>query len=111
MQKNVAFLKRKPGMTMQEFVEYYETRHAPLAEQYLQGVSVYVRRYVDVGDGPELDFDVITEVWSDNPNALARFAEPEVAALIEVDEENLFDRTKSRFVTVTERETDLFSSG
>src|SRR3546814_16208234 len=44
--KLVALLKRRPGMTLDEFRDYYETTHSKFAEPLKGGLAVrYVRRY------------------------------------------------------------------
>jgi hypothetical protein len=44
-----AFLVKRPDLTMDEFIEYYETKHVPLVNQ-LTGIEnqpvVYRRRYI-----------------------------------------------------------------
>jgi hypothetical protein len=51
--KILLFMKRRPGMSVEDFREYYETKHVPLAEKYSSGISRYVRRYVDPQPHPE----------------------------------------------------------
>ena len=115
--KVLVFLKRRPGMTVAEFRTYYEEVHAKLCTKYAVGARRYLRRYVDAMPQPltgatdEMDFDVITELWFDDRaifDAVIKYAArgklpPDVLA----DEERLFDRTRSRFATVIETETDL----
>lgn len=71
MIKLVGLFKRKPEMTREEFVNRYETVHAPLAAELLPFISAYSRSFVRasempahiVGWTPKFSFDVITEVW------------------------------------------------
>jgi uncharacterized protein (TIGR02118 family) len=104
-------LKRRDGMTREEFIDYYEKRHAPLAASYMPGVRKYVRRYLAPARHrppvDELEFDVITEIWCDDPAQLRNFGDPDVAATIARDEEALFDRAAMRVVVVEEHETPL----
>jgi hypothetical protein len=116
--KIILFLKRKPGMSVQDFRDYYESHHRLLAEKYSKGVARYVRRYIEpvAGGtaealGDELGFDVITEVWIADRAMfeqvgafLARNAPP--PDVLE-DELKLFDRAKSRVATVVEFESDV----
>jgi hypothetical protein len=57
-------MKRKPGMTMAEFIDYYENHHAKLGETLMPLARRYVRRYVTPEPNPitgeivELPFDV-----------------------------------------------------
>lgn len=111
MHKLLIFLKRKPGLGAAEFRDYYETRHVPLCLKYMAGATRYLRRYCDAAGGEEPPCDVITELWFESAKArdlvldsLARDAMPqEVIA----DELNLFDRSKTRAVAVSECETQL----
>jgi len=43
MIKVMAFIKRKPGISHEEFVQHYEEVHAPLAVKHLTTISRYVR--------------------------------------------------------------------
>jgi EthD domain len=115
--KILMFLKRRPGMSLQAFRDYYEGVHSKLGEKYSAGVSRYVRRYIEPlpGSRPdeshESDFDVITETWFEDRSAFERVARyltgGELPAEVLADEERLFDRSKSRFTTVFECESNL----
>ena len=106
MAKLVCFLKRRKGMSFDEFVKYYETRHAPLAAPYMTNARHYTRRYLQPSSNPTntvapaADFDVITEIWFDHRAALdadmAKLGAPDVAKMIAVDEEKVFDRPATR---------------
>lgn len=117
--KIILFLKRKPGMSVQEFRDYYENHHRVLAETYsTKAVKRYVRRYIEPvaggtaeAKGDELGFDVISEVWIEDRAMfeqvgafLAKNAPP--PEVLE-DELKLFDRDKSRVATVVEFESDV----
>lgn len=115
--KILIFLKRRPGMSTAAFRDYYERVHSKFGEKYSDGLSRYLRRYVepladDLGSHVEaLDFDVITELWFEDRRAfdlLVKYAAhgrlpPEVIE----DEQRLFDRGKMRYVTVVEHESTL----
>lgn len=116
--KVLIFLKRKPGLSIAEFRDYYENRHRHLGEKYGQGMLLkYRRNYVDpvpnneTGQSGELDFDVITEMWFDR-EAYAKAildlgTKMEFPADVLADEENVFDRSKTRYAGVVEFESDL----
>jgi uncharacterized protein (TIGR02118 family) len=114
--KILLLMKRKPGMSREAFRDYYENHHVPLAMRHGGGVTLkrYVRRFLEpqphgeFGDGGELAYDVITELWFDD-EAMFRgtlhylsttVMHPEVCA----DEANLFDRPSMRIATVIECE-------
>lgn len=114
--KLLVFLKRKPGMTMPEFIDRYENVHARVGEKALKGSAIrYFRRYVHPpranSTRPEPDFDVVTEIWfPDRPTYerwLERVAAPEIVKEIEEDELLQFDRSKKRHLIVEERESKL----
>ncbi len=111
--KVVIFLKRKPGLSIAAFRDYYENVHSRLAAKYSSpSIVKYMRRYVEpvpnleTGEAGELDFDVITEMWIDNPahargllDIATRMGFP---ADILADEENVFDRSKTRYAAIVE---------
>ena len=115
--KILYLLKRRPGMSIEAFREYYETRHAKLGEKYSQGVSRYMRRFLDpmpnpdTGESGELPFDVITELWIEDEKTFLAMKEYISTKLmpdeIVEDEKNLFDRPKIRTATVVEYESDM----
>jgi hypothetical protein len=115
--KIMIFLKRRPGMSLAAFREYYEGVHARLCLKYAVGALRYVRRYVQPLPLPgssvaeELDFDVVTEIWFDNRAIYDKVVEAASLGLMPAevleDEERLFDRPKSRFATVVECDSEL----
>ena len=119
MIKLITLLKKRPGMSRDEFQAYYESRHARLGERYVPNARKYVRRFVEpmpelyIGDLNEPDFDVVMELWFENRGELDRalgiLFKPEVAAEIANDEIRLFDREYTRVFVVTEEcESQLF---
>lgn len=115
MFKTVCLLKRKPGMSFEDFMDYYESYHAKLGEKVLPDGIRYVRRYLRgvpnpvTGEVAELEYDVLTEMWFETreayDEAMAALSEPKIAAEIVEDEEKLFDRPKIRFCTIEEHES------
>ncbi|HEX4376583.1 MAG TPA: EthD domain-containing protein [Steroidobacteraceae bacterium] len=110
-------MKRKPGMSVQAFRDYYENHHAPFCAQFSAAVARYIRRYLEpnphpeTGPAPELPYDVITELWFDNEPAFKATLKYLTTSImpdeVVADEKKLFDRSSFRIVTVVERETDL----
>ncbi len=118
MIKAIGLLKRRKGMTVAEFRAYYESRHRLIGEKYLTGcASRYVRRYLNPSERHEArqptdsEYDVVLEIWYPSrvayEAAAARLSTPEAVREIVADEERLFDRSKNRFYTVEECESDL----
>ena len=76
MLKVLLLLKRKPGMTMAEFMERYETIHAPMGTKVGTKTRFYARHYLHPGRHPifgdevqEPEYDVVTELWYDDIDA------------------------------------------
>ena len=112
--KILLLMKRKPGMSVEAFREYYETHHAPLAEKYGAGNNRYIRRFLDPQPHPEtgtneLPYDVITELWyrdeADFKATLGYITTSIMPDEIVADEKNLFDRSSFRIATVVEHES------
>jgi uncharacterized protein (TIGR02118 family) len=108
MIKVFGYLKRKPGLSAQEFADYYEDTHVPLVLSKAHMPLVYKRNYIRRGDainieGDEIGFDCMTElVFADRDNLLAWMTSlggDEIAR----DEENFIDRAKTRAYVVDER--------
>jgi hypothetical protein len=115
--KILLFMKRRPGMTLEAFQDYYENHHAPLCAKYASGMGRYIRRFLtphpnpETGAADELQFDVITELWFED-EATFRGTVKYLATSImpdEVveDEKRLFDRARTRMATVVECESTL----
>jgi len=98
MVKEMLLIKRKPGLSREEFVKHYEEVHAPLILKNCPTVKRYVRNYVanTLGAvGP--DFDCITEVWYDDMagfKALGRVYMSEAGKPIRDSEESFMDSGK-----------------
>jgi hypothetical protein len=118
MYKILVFLKRRPGLSMQEFVAYYESNHAKLGEQFMRGNSTrYQRRYlypighpVDGGTN-ESEYDAVTEMWfkdEDQWKATAGLiSKPGAAEAVVEDEKRFMDRSRMRMFAVEEFESDV----
>jgi uncharacterized protein (TIGR02118 family) len=114
--KILLFMKRRPGMTVEAFRDYYENHHVPLAMKHGGGVKLsrYVRRYLEPqmhaesGTNEELPYDVITELWFDDEamwrGTVQYLSTTVMADAVVEDELNLFDRRTMRIATVVECE-------
>ena len=113
MIKVVLLVRRKPGLSREEFRGYYESRHAPLAASQLRCCVRYVRNFVveDVAGQP--DFDCVTEFWYelDGPWREARdhIASEASRQTLAADEAKFMDRGSMRVVVVSECETPAAS--
>jgi hypothetical protein len=119
MFKIIALLKKKPGLSVEEFKAYYEQRHAPHGLPYLRGNCVrYIRRYFQPltnnplpGDGKTCEYDGIMELWFKDraqwEATMKLLSEPSVMQSIVEDERQLFDRDAIRMFVVDECESDV----
>jgi uncharacterized protein (TIGR02118 family) len=113
--KLIILAKRKPGMSPQAFREYYETHHSVLARSLAPAMRRYQRNYLTpfpAASTPagEVAFDCVTEVWFDREEifqqTLAQLAaQPDKAAALAADEENLFDRSSIRWYAAVESDS------
>ncbi len=119
--KILLFMKRRPGMSMEAFRDYYENHHVPLAMANsggrAPGIVRYMRRYLtplphaESGTNEELPYDVVSELWFDD-EAIFRgtvdyLSTTVMNEAVVTDELNLFDRPTMRMAVVTECETDM----
>lgn len=101
----MGLFKRKPGLSIDKFKDYYENHHIKLFDEHVShpGVLRYTRRYLTPFAGlasplapPKGDgYDVIMEVWYSNRELFESFkgqSDPGFADIVRKDEENLFDR-------------------
>ena len=110
-------MKRRPGKSVSEFREYYETKHRLIGEKYLTGYATrYLRRFTNPNmdrDGQLRDpeYDVFLEIWYPDQEAYEAcgkaLSAPEVAKEIKEDEEKVFDMRFMRSYLVEEVESDL----
>lgn len=76
MLKVISLLKRKEGMSFEEFRTWALEEHPPLGKK-LPGIRHY-RMSVVLEDDPDLPCDAVSEFWFDDNDArLAAFATPE----------------------------------
>ena len=122
MFKQVCFFKKRPDMTMEQFIDYYEEKHASLLRELLPPMYIFRRNYLSFddpmfafdgrgGSGDDLDFDVITEVvFSTREEAealMAVVAKPEVFAKIQADEANFVEPGRARSFVVQVRQSPI----
>ncbi|MBI2705212.1 MAG: EthD domain-containing protein [Actinobacteria bacterium] len=93
MIKLVAFLKRKPGMSADDFYDHWFNQHAPLiasTPELAQHIVRYEQLALDTGtDG----YDGITIQWMESRASFEAFvAEPKYLELIYPDEGRFLDR-------------------
>jgi len=117
MFKSIALMKRKPGLSREHFIDYYENHHVPLIRSLLPEVCGYRRNFID-GEGafvgPDAvvpEYDVITELWYADraayDSAMARHAQPEIGDRIRDDERKFLDSASVCMFIVDERVSDF----
>ena len=121
MIKLIALVARKPGLSLEAFIDHYEHIHVPLIMELLPYAVGYRRNYVTPGgayqnpfaDGaaPNAAFDAVTEVLYPDRATFERMQEdsarPEIGERIAADEENFVDRTRTIMFVADERITPI----
>jgi hypothetical protein len=120
MLKQVCLLKRRPGMTREEFIDYYENRHSKIGEGCMPLARRYVRRYIVPEKNPitkevvEPPYDVVMELWWDSredfESTMKQLGEGDLFKTIQEDEKNIFASHSNPVFTVEEYDSDLSRS-
>ncbi len=80
--KRLGILRRKDGITHEEFVDHWLKRHAALCVK-LPGLRRYSINFVDRQRFPNFDYDGFSELWFDSEDALvAGLQSPEGKTLL-----------------------------
>ena len=105
MFKQICFFRKRPDMTMEEIMDYYENQHSQLSKRKgrapsLPGATRYVRRYQKAENNPvtgtviDPGFDCLMEIWwnsrEDFERSQAIISSPDRLPSIKEDEANLF---------------------
>ena len=98
----IVCVRRKPGLTREEFTRYWHERHASLVlstPEFMQYVRKYVQYHFAEGEatagslfGDLSDYDGVGEIWFDSREAMnAALSEPRYLAVMRPDEEKFID--------------------
>jgi hypothetical protein len=122
MIKVIFLLKRKPGISHEQFRQHYENSHAKLGQKYFGHLLVgYVRNYVgEVRSARSLgtknigwDYDCVTEFILPSEQALQElyglFAHPVIGKIFYDDEEHFLDR--DAVIAIRCKEGDVVDTG
>lgn len=105
MFKQLCFFRKRPDMTMDEFMDYYENQHSQLAKKAglkpaLPNAQRYVRRYLTpeknpvTGEKIDSGYDCLMEIWwnsrEDYERSFAIISDPERLPAVMADEARLF---------------------
>ena len=112
MVKLVGCLRRKPGMSTEEFHRYWREVHGPLVMS-VTDFSRHVRKYAQGHTVPDrvpgfpqpafTPFDGVAELWFDNVADIGKaFAEPRYLEVIRPDELKFLDLPNCTLVVVEE---------
>jgi hypothetical protein len=103
--KQICFFRKRPDMTMEEFMDYYENQHSQLAKKAglkpaLPNAQRYVRRYLKPEKNPvtgqviDPGYDCLMEIWwnsrEDYERSFAIISDPERLPAVMADEARLF---------------------
>ena len=108
MVKLIGCLKRKPGLSPEEFHRYWREVHWPLAKsvpEFFRYVRKYVQSHALEAPVPDLEaaFDGFAEIWFDSVEDLRRaFAEPRYLEIIRPDEKRFLDLPNCKTALVEE---------
>jgi uncharacterized protein (TIGR02118 family) len=95
----MSFLKRKAGVSREEFMRYWKEEHGSIAAKLIPGLKRYVQNHpVDI-PGVESEYDGIAEIWWESLEAAMKYPawhETEEARPLREDEAKFFD-TKQMF--------------
>ena len=109
-----AFLTKREGLGMQEFIDYYEQKHIPLILRLAPAPLIYKRRYLMrdqelTKSGNIVDYDVMTELGFADQEAFAAWTgklfAPGIGEQIAQDEAQFLDRSRTRAYVVQEYST------
>jgi uncharacterized protein (TIGR02118 family) len=110
MVKLFAVLRRRQGMTTEEFVEHWRDRHGPLIAseptlaRHIVRYEQHVRHRPDALSGNE-GIDGVAVQWFDSIDGFVGFmSEPAYAELVAPDEQRFLDMERIEFI-ITEEPT------
>lgn len=92
MVKTVAFFKRKPGISVDAFADYWRTTHAEIVTK-LPGIRKYVQSHT-LASGyrkGEPVYDGIAELWFDDTQVMRTLVQTPEYAAVRTDEGNFID--------------------
>jgi uncharacterized protein (TIGR02118 family) len=102
MVKQIFLLKRKSGLSFEEFKKYYLEKHAPLVKNSFPEIRQYRINFV-LQRGKETPFDAITEICWDNLESLKKLAQADIYKnSIIPDEEKFIDRKNVQVILTEE---------
>ena len=115
MFKQICFFRKRPDMTMEEFMDYYENHRSKLGQKIgkpsIANAVRYVRRYLEPAKNPvtgevhDSGYDCIMEIWwnsrEDFEASQAIVADPARLPFTKEDETKLFSTHANPICIVT----------
>ena len=126
MIKQICFFRKRPDMTLEQFMDYYENQHSQLSKRMgrapsIAGAQRYVRRYLKreanpvTGEVLDPGFDCIMEIWwnsrEDFEASQARIRAPDRLPYVMEDEKKLFASHSNPVCTVEEYDSPMGPNG
>ncbi|MDM8010953.1 MAG: EthD domain-containing protein [Parasphingorhabdus sp.] len=114
MPKIVILIKKKPGMSREDFIHHYETSHAEIGKRllghlwtkYVRNYPISLMEYQPEDNAVEDSYDAVTEIWLKDEAAVEEMSRiinlPENNKIILEDEEKFQDRLATRLLMVEE---------
>ncbi|HEY6394593.1 MAG TPA: EthD domain-containing protein [Candidatus Binataceae bacterium] len=104
MVKAIYFIKRKPGMSLENFRHYWLNNHAEVVRKVAE-IRKYVQSHtLDSGYSThEPAYDGIAELWYDNTDVMRQIVNTPESRAAGEDDANFIDMTKFGFILVDER--------
>ncbi len=100
-------MKRKEGLTHEEFVRHWEEQHGPLVARVVPGIRRYLQNHlVRLDSDEEPPFDGVAEVWYEETmtwQKLMDFYFSDAGKVLRDDEERFMDHSKSIALVVQEK--------
>jgi uncharacterized protein (TIGR02118 family) len=107
MVKIITLIKKKEGLSDQEFYSYWEKDHGPLIARIFPGVERYIQNHaVKLPGGGRAKYDGVVEIWYKDMESWRRasdFYQGDEGKVIIDDEAKFIDRDAMVFVVVEEK--------
>ncbi len=114
MFKIIALIPRKPGLTHEEFRDYYENNHAPLAVKHVPQFRGYIRNFIrplEGFEGEPVGYDAVVEFYYDSKEAWDEvsklYLEGEIGKVLIPDEDTFMDRSRMQVLIAEECASDI----
>ncbi len=74
MVKSIGLLKKKEGITQEQFLRHWKEIHGPIALKYAPGLRRYVQNHPVNLPGAKYPYDGIAELWFDDVESALGFS-------------------------------------